>query len=134
MKLIFTASTKLYFYSICHKFNQFFLQGDLKFFIKRGNKFFEIFKSPPIDWCKMVTNKSRAMNFQKVLIKSLQTSAPSLIHPCPYAGKYSALNISAPKDIVEFFPIGTFRLNLKIYDSVDNNIVTFNLNFEVFKV
>ncbi|KAL7049629.1 hypothetical protein ACKWTF_003797 [Chironomus riparius] len=107
---------------------------DMKFFLKRGNKFFEIFKTPPIDWCKIVGGKSRALSFQKILLKSLQSSAAKFIHPCPYQGKYTAFNITAPKDVIEIFPTGSFKLNLKIYDTIDSDIANFNLRYDIFTV
>lgn len=110
------------------------MQADIKFYVKRGTKFFEVFKSPSIDWCKVVEGKSRAMNFQKLLLKSIQTSAPALIHPCPYEGKYSVLNISSPKDVVEIIPVGSFKLHIRVSDKIDKNFANFNLSFEVFKV
>ena len=82
----------------------------------------------------MVSNTSRVMNFQKVFLKALQASAPSVIHPCPYEGKYSLFNVSVPKGYIEILPIGTFRLNIRAFNKVDNNIITFVLDFEVFKV
>jgi hypothetical protein len=107
---------------------------NLKFFLKRNNKFFEVFKTPSIDWCKIVGGKSRALSFQKMLLKTLQSSAAKFIHACPYQGVYTAYNISPSKDIIEIYPPGYFKMNALVYDSIDSKIAYFNASFEVTKL
>lgn len=105
----------------------------LKFHHKRGNKYFEIFKTPLIDWCKMIDGRYQAANFQKFVMKSLQASVPHFFQKCPYQGQYSLFNITSPKDVVEIFPLGSFRLSLRVSDLTEKNIATFSFLTDVFK-
>ncbi|KAL7049633.1 hypothetical protein ACKWTF_003801 [Chironomus riparius] len=109
-------------------------KANIKFFLKRNNKRSEIFKAPPIEWCKMVDGKSQATSFQKLLIKSIQISSPKFIHPCPYEGRHSILNATAPKDVVEIVPTGLFEVRLRFFDKVENNILSINVSADVFKL
>ena len=105
---------------------------DFKLFVKRGNKFFEIFKTPPIEWCRIVGGKTHMFSIQKIMLKSLQSSAAKLIHACPYQGVYKAYNISISKDSVQIIPTGFFKVNIKIHDAIDSNIAFFNASVEIF--
>ncbi|KAL7049631.1 hypothetical protein ACKWTF_003799 [Chironomus riparius] len=105
----------------------------IKFHHKRGNKLFEIFKTPLIDWCKMMDGRYQAANFQKFVVKSLQASAPNFYQKCPYQGKYTLFNVTSSKDVVEIFPIGSFKLSIRISDIKEKNIVTFSFYSDVFK-
>ena len=82
----------------------------------------------------MATGKSQAMSFQKLLIKTIQTAAPKFVHPCPYEGRHSVLNASAPKDVVEIVPTGIFEVRLRFFDRIENNILAFNVSANVFKL
>ena len=81
----------------------------------------------------MMNGQAKVFNFQKFLIKSLQTTAPGFFHPCPYMGKHSIFNASASKDVMEIFPLGTFKLTFKAFDKVEKNILTISAYANVFK-
>ena len=105
----------------------------IKFYHKRGNKYFEIFKTPLIDWCKMADKRYQGANFQKFIMKSLQASVPHFFQKCPFQGKYSLFNITSSKDVVEIFPLGAFKLTLRVSDLTEKNILTVTFHTDVFK-
>ncbi|KAL7049630.1 hypothetical protein ACKWTF_003798 [Chironomus riparius] len=105
----------------------------IKFYQKRGKKMFEVFKTPLIDWCKMMDGRSQAARFQKFVLKTLQASVPNFFQKCPYQGKFTLFNISSPRDVVEIFPLGHIKLSTTISDLTEKNIVTFSFFLEVFK-
>lgn len=106
----------------------------IKFFNFRLGTYTEVFKSPDIDFCKMVDSKWRIVNFQKFLIETLRLSAPQFFHGCPYFGVHDMPNIKPTKQFIEIFPVGIFRLIVRFYDKSDASIVTFNLTFEILKL
>ena len=82
----------------------------------------------------MMEGQTKVFNFQKLIIKTLQKSAPGFFHQCPYEGKQSILNVSSPKDVVEILPVGTFKVIFKAFDIDDKNIFTISVYSNVFKV
>lgn len=74
------------------------------------------------------------MSFQKLLIKSLQTASPYLIHPCPYVGLQIISNASAPKDVIEIVPIGIYKVILKMFDKVEKSLFKIVVNVDVKKL
>ncbi|KAL7049632.1 hypothetical protein ACKWTF_003800 [Chironomus riparius] len=106
----------------------------INFFLKRGSNFIEVFKTPPIDWCKFVDGKAQLMSFQKLLIKSLQNASPHLIHPCPYVGMQIISNATAPKDVVEILPQGTFKVILKMFDKIEKSLFKIVVHADVVKL
>ena len=74
------------------------------------------------------------MSFQKLLIKSLQTANPQLIHPCPYVGIQKISNGTAPKDVIEILPPGTYKVVLKIIDKVEKSLFKIVVHADVVKL
>jgi Protein of unknown function (DUF1091) len=70
-----------------------------------------MFKSPIVDWCKLMDGKTKTNSFLKMFITSLKSSAPQLFHECPYEGVLNAKNFTLLKSFLSFYPTGIFKLN-----------------------
>lgn len=117
---------------ICHKnFKNF--QVLLKMSYKKDKTFKDVFKTPPIDWCKMMATKSDGTTFQKIFVKTVRLGAPNFAHLCPYEGVHEVFNGTVPKDVIQIFPVGHYRQHVTFADKIDKNIFTFTWFFRVFQ-
>jgi Protein of unknown function (DUF1091) len=67
------------------------------------------------------------------LIKTMSRTLPAgLLHPCPYSGPFRAFNVSpdvSPE--MTAFLAGYYRMESKIFNNLDKNIVTFHMDSEL---
>ena len=101
------------------------------FFYKKGNKFVQIIKSPPIDWCQLNSGKFALISFQKAIIKAARSTVPELFHPCPYEGKHTLFNISPKHDVIEMFPPGDFKVYAMIIDKSKNKVLSITASYKL---
>lgn len=81
----------------------------------------------------MIASKSRGTTFQKLFVKSARQSAPQFAHSCPYFGDHTVENAVMPKDVVQIFPHGQYRLVITYADKIDKNVASIIAFFDVFE-
>lgn len=55
-----------------------------------------------------------------------------IFHPCPFSGKFDLKNVTLKgEQLLSIYPTGTYRINLKIYDEIDDNILTVRVSFDL---
>lgn len=85
-----------------------------------GSKYKPIFKFSDVDWCKYMNKKGRANPALKLIVQSIKSSSPQLLHECPYFGRYPA-NITIPSFVISLFPKNVYKFTLTAKNEYDSN-------------
>lgn len=63
-----------------------------------------------------------------------ETLPKNFIHPCPYIGVIKAYNVTlAANSVFPQFLKGRYKEKLRLFDELDENVVTFFLSWEMWK-
>ena len=108
-----------------------FFQLQFDFFRKRGNKHFEVFKSPPVNWCSFNEGQVQLISFQKIFINAFRKSGARLFHRCPFEGKHEFSNVTVSSSIIDVLPLGAYKSNLKGMDKDNNSIMTISATYNI---
>jgi hypothetical protein len=61
-----------------------------------------------------------------------KTFPPDLLHPCPYNGLFNAFNVTPDiSSEMATFMTGYYRMKIRVFDDIDENIVTFLTDTEL---
>lgn len=90
-------------------------------------------KFPTLNWCDVISKKSKLQNFQKLIIRAVKKSALDLFRPCPFEGKLSMTNLTISKDALLMVPKGKYYTVATFFDDFDSKIFLINATFEVFE-
>lgn len=93
----------------------------------------QVFKMSTIDWCNLNNGKFRLVNFQKLFINAIRSTAPALFHPCPFKGIHTLFNASAGKEHIEILPSGKFMMNLRAYEHDIQESFVVNATFKILR-
>lgn len=104
-----------------------------EFYQRKGLQYYQVFKFPPVEWCRLNQNRTNLFNFQKLIIKTLRKSAQQFFHPCPFYGWHRQMNFSPTRDVLEFFPLGTFKFDMLAFDKIDSKMFQIVAEFKVFE-
>lgn len=90
----------------------------------------QIFKISDMEWCEFVSKKSLRGPISKIVTSALKDCCPQLYRKCPHKGLYE-LQVTFG-NIMGILPTGTYRLDVHIYDDLDNNLAALAPVFEVY--
>jgi hypothetical protein len=80
-------------------------------------KYVNMFKSDPYDFCQVVSGQGRKMSpISKIIFDSYKKIAPEFLHACPYVGVHSIQNMTYSREFITFYPTGTFRTLCSVSD------------------
>lgn len=108
-----------------------FFQAKFEFFKMIDDKYHPHFKSPMVDWCKLMDGVFKSKSFVKQFIDGLKDVAPQFVHSCPYTGEIAAKNIKFLKNFMAFCPTGKFKLKITATDKI-SDLIMFTSEFIVF--
>jgi hypothetical protein len=86
------------------------------FRLLENGKFRILFKSDPVNFCALMSNKGKSSPLFKIAIDSARAVAPEVFHPCPYEGEFSLKNITALRHVITFLPSVTFKVKVEMTD------------------
>ncbi|KAL7010801.1 hypothetical protein ACKWTF_013945 [Chironomus riparius] len=92
------------------------------FYKKEGSKFRQLFKSSDIDWCQIVSGKSKTNPLIRTFLMPLINKVP-VLSKCPIQGRHN-FNVDFDRKMLIMFPSGTYKLKIVVYNNDDNNIAT----------
>lgn len=76
-----------------------------------------MFKSPRIDWCKVVDGSKNANPILKSIVRMMKEFSPRIVKKCPLSGVYEGSNIKPVKDLLGMLPHGQFLLQFRTVDA-----------------
>jgi hypothetical protein len=88
----------------------------------------QLFKTNTIDWCEMVSGKNM-QPLSKVLKNSLSDCCSALFQ-CPLEGVFQ-LPLKPRRSAMRIFPLGTYKVFSRFYDSTDDRLFVMNFVFEL---
>lgn len=101
----------------------------MKIFKKENGELKMLFKSEGLDWCSLVSGKSKSFFFLKYFLKSTKKNAPDLYHNCPYSGVHKISNISTSRQYLLIFPVGEFQYEVEL-SKKSKKIIDVEYNFK----
>lgn len=100
---------------------------------QKNEKYEQIFKFPPINWCNLNDNKAKLFGFQKLFVKAFKYKAGGFFHTCPFEGKHSLLNLTASRDVIDILPLGKMRLIATLFNDQDSKIAIINISYVIYE-
>jgi hypothetical protein len=95
-------------------------------------RFYNLVFNLTINICEFLNGTDNNMAGKWFLSTMSRTFPPGLLHPCPYSGPFRAFNVSpdvSPE--MAAFLLGYYRMSVKVFDNLDENIVTFQSDSEL---
>lgn len=98
----------------------------------KDNYFQDYFRTELIEICGVMEGAKNTNPFLKGVLAAVGSSAPELIHPCPYnVGFVNATNIKYDTSKTFYFPIyGHFKIELMIYSKKKTPMTLFRTDEE----
>lgn len=91
-----------------------------------------LFKSPIVDWCKLMDGGSNNNALIRMFISSVKSYAPEFIHNCPYSGVHAIHNTTFLKNLVGVLPKGEFKLKAELFGP-GTEVLQFETSFSVYQ-
>jgi hypothetical protein len=113
-----------------------FLQLRLSFFKKDASGTFRIlFKSNPVDWCKVTANaKRKSTPFQRAMLAALSKHLKSVMRRCPFPVNTYDVNVgSVERKYALMLPEGFYRFDLEVFNNIDATIFAISVVVELEK-
>lgn len=98
-----------------------------------NGSFRQIFKIKKFEWCSLMAGESKSNYMTNMIINTFKSSVTTeIFHKCPFLGKISLLNVTLKAEpMLSIYPTGVYRIVIKAYDDIDDNILTLKLSFDL---
>ncbi|CAO1324870.1 unnamed protein product [Diamesa serratosioi] len=106
------------------------LYVELTTYYRYGTVYKQIIRTPRVEWCSFMDGNDQNI-MMRMVVDLIRDSAPALLKKCPYSGDYKISNLTFNTDRFQsIFPSGNYKMELWMYDDIDDHIskILFNTN------
>lgn len=100
-------------------------------YLKRNSEFHQLFKTPRVDWCSLMSESKKANRLILPIVRHLKDKCPQLVQKCPYSGRYEVIDMRFNSRRLSVWPVGIYRIDGHLTDFDSNVTLSMAFQYEI---